>query len=190
MEVWKKLTGFDNYEISNKGMVKSLQRKSWNGSGWFILKEKLLKTTLTESGYLRVSIYDNKGVAMPISVHRLVALTFINNPENKPQVNHKNGIKHDNNVENLEWVTVSENAIHSYKNGFSKISEKHRKTASLLLRKRNAENHATAKPVIDTKTGIEYKSVVIAAIENKIKRTTLHGYLTGKFKNKTTLTYK
>lgn len=163
---------------------------SWNGSGWFILKEKFLKPTLAASGYMRTTIYNNSGVGVPFSVHRLVAKVFIPNPDNKPQVNHINGVKNDNRVENLEWVTASENGLHSFKNGFSKITDKHRKIASLLCLKRNLENHPCARPVIDKSTGKIYNSVKAAAIDNNVCITTLHGYLNGKLKNKTTLTYK
>ena len=78
-------------------------------------KEKLLKPQLqSKTGYYTVNIYK------VTCIHRIVALAFIPNPLNKPQVNHINGIKSDNRVENLEWVTAKENTKHSWEKGLSK----------------------------------------------------------------------
>lgn len=71
------------------------------------------------SGYTFVQLRKNNKTKC-LSVHRLVAMAFINNPKNKPQVNHINGNKKDNNVENLEWCTQGENNAHAYRNGLKK----------------------------------------------------------------------
>lgn len=124
-EIFKPIEEFDGiYEISNLGNVKSLERYvEVVGVNRMrhkrLLNEKFLKHLPTRCGYLRVGFpIDNK--VKYISIHRLVAIAFIPNPENKPEVNHKDGDKTNNRVDNLEWVTSSENQLHSYKNGLQK----------------------------------------------------------------------
>lgn len=120
-EIWKDIIGYEGlYQVSNFGRVKSCERFVFHFKGGMRkLKEKQRKLILDSYGYLIVDLY-KEGKGQIKKVHRLVASAFIQNTENKKSVNHKNGIKSDNKVENLEWCTDSENQIHAFKNGLKK----------------------------------------------------------------------
>lgn len=124
-EIWKDIEGFKGrYQVSNMGRVKSLPRMVNNHTGELLVKEKILKQRPDLKGYMRIDIIDNLGKKHYFGVHRLVASAFIPNPQNKPQVNHIDGVKDHNNVENLEWCTNSENQKHAYKIGLNKATGK------------------------------------------------------------------
>lgn len=114
-EKWKPIKGYEKYYlISNFGRVKSLCNKSL-----IFKREKILKQSAQPTGYLFVSLFDRKGNHQLINTHRLVGVAFINNSQNKPEVNHKHGIKIDNRAHQLEWNTISENRKHAYATGLN-----------------------------------------------------------------------
>lgn len=113
MEIWKKIKLLNNqYEVSNYGNVRSVTNVITRSNGRkHTVVSKVLKPATNKNGYLRVGVCVNKKLKT-YSIHRLVALEFIENPLNKEEVNHINGNKKDNRCENLEWVTRKENIEH------------------------------------------------------------------------------
>ena len=103
-ETWRDIKGYEGlYKVSNFGKIKSFYK---NG------KTKILKPVPNFKGYERVTLCNRRGNKTIYSVHRLVALAFIENPLLKPEINHINGNKRDNRISNLEWVTGKENCLH------------------------------------------------------------------------------
>lgn len=130
-EFWKDIKGYEGlYQVSNLCRVKTLHNRY---KGVEILKNE------TVYGYQIISLHKDK-VVKTHRIHRLVAQAFIDNPKNKPQVNHINGIKSDNRAVNLEWVTQSENMLHCYRTGLEVANTEPAHKARRILSNKEVEN--------------------------------------------------
>lgn len=152
-ECWRLVENHPAYEVSNLGAIRSLDRIVLGKDGVAIRHGKLLKHTLNEHGYSVVCLNQR-----PYFSHRVVALAFIPNDDGKRnQVNHRNGIKTDNQVTNLEWVTNSENGLHS----FAELGRRG------TWGGRCGSEHPKSKAIIRGRDGIEvrYESIQQARLE-------------------------
>lgn len=137
IENWKNIKGFSSYMVSDKGNVRSKPRiltdsfgRVYNIKGKMLSVKPWVDPKTKRNYYVKLKLVDDMGVTRNVSVHRLVAETFIPNPDNKPEVNHIDQDKGNNNVSNLEWVTKSENlkkcvvpGHNGSKNGNSRLTD-------------------------------------------------------------------
>lgn len=159
MENWKFINGYENrYLVSDLGNVKSLRKPHRS-------YDKVLKPVKIGSGYLCVDLGNGNGIKRFL-LHRIVAEAFMPNPDNKPQVNHINGIKTDNRLENLEWSTRSENQKHAIKTGL--------RTARGVKNSQAKINEDIVKCVFNDKR--KYKEI---SLEYKIAISTISGIKRG-----------
>lgn len=144
-ELYRTIESHPNYQITSTGRVINSRNK-----------EKVLDKS--KDGYLKVNLY-HYGVGKSKRVHRLVAEAFIPNPENKPDVNHKDGNKHNNSVDNLEWMTRSENMKHAYQIGLAKPHPSYG-----MLGRKNPNAGRKGRRVRIVETGEEFDSVKDCAL--------------------------
>lgn len=146
-EIWRDVVGYEGlYKVSSLGRVKSLERKVKWKNGYRTVSERILKPEKTIYGYLQVALYNREGKRKFIRIHQLVCNAFIDNQENLPQINHRNEIKSDNRLENLEFCTAKYNVNYgSYKERMSKAQ---------------TNNTKKSKPVKCVETGIVFPSTM------------------------------
>ena len=170
-EIWKDIEGYEGlYKVSNMGNVKSL---NYRRTG----KEGILKALKNRGGYLYVNLYKD-GICKRCTIHRLVAIAFISNPDNLPEVNHKDENKSNNVISNLEWCSSSYNL--SYNDRAKKVGKK---VAEKLRGRKQSEEHIKkraekrSKPVIAIakRTGliVEFASAHEAEIETGIAHSSI-----------------
>jgi hypothetical protein len=181
MEIWKDIQGFENqYQISSYGRVKSLSRH------WKPI-ESILSLQRNKYGYLKIRLGRGVGNYREYKIHRLVAIHFILNPDNYREVNHIDGNKENNKVENLEWCTRSHNIKHAFKNKLASISDEQKRICSFYCKERIGEKSTNRKEVINMDTKEIYATIKIAASVIDMKPPTLTAMLNGRNPNKTNL---
>lgn len=132
-DIFYDVPGYEGfYQITKSGIIKSLPKllKAKLGST-ALRKEKNLRGNLGKNGY-RITCFTKDGIKKYLKVHRLLAITFIPNPDNLPHINHINGIKTDNNLENLEWITLENNAHHAREIGLYRGLNGEQNTMAIL----------------------------------------------------------
>ena len=157
-EIWKDIPGYEGlYQASNLGRIKSLdkvvfQKAKNNSVSKHIYKGKILKPILHDNGYNYVTL--NYKI---ISVHKLIAKTYLENNEKLPQINHKDGNKTNNNINNLEYCSASYNMKHAYKNNLINMySERRKRSNNINIMKANIHNY---KKIINNSTNQEHINV-------------------------------
>ena len=143
MERWEPIEGF-HYSASTDGRVRNDET------------DTIKAQTIRKDGYYKVDLYDN-GQRSSKRISRLVAEAFIPNPDNKPQVNHIDGNKLNNDVSNLEWVDNSENMLHAFRTGLARPHPSYG-----MLGKKNPNGGSKGNPIICVETGVSYKSAADA----------------------------
>ena len=134
-EIWKDIKGYEGlYQVSNLGRIKSLKRYRKNNKSGYVQEEKIIKTNKTKK-YEQVRL-SKDGKAKTYTIHRIVAKAFLDKIAGKEYVNHKDGNKHNNSIDNLEWCTSSENQQHALATGLRNKNAKSIKIVQKDLKNR------------------------------------------------------
>lgn len=166
MEVWRSIDGFSGYEISSYGRV--IGHK--NNRGIITDSEYLLKPRVNPNGYLIVVLYDENRVPHQLSVHRLVAQSFIPNHDGYPYVDHLDGNKTNNMVDNLEWVTPKENSIRAVNAGLYEPIFKITRKPVMVTNLRNGEEKYF-RGVNEAARAIGYSPAIVSKVVNMLRNT-------------------
>jgi len=158
---WKAIPGFSKYQASTSGELKTF---NWKNKG----VERIMKPALDSKGYLRTMLINDSGVLKTIKVHRIIAATFLESDPTRIEVNHKDGNKLNNSVDNIEWSNRSENIKHAFDIGLCLVA---------------------GRKVKNNETGKIYLSCSEAARDLNVPKSTLQSMLSGYRKNRTSLTY-
>lgn len=184
-EIWKDIENYNSYQISNFGNVKSKERVvNCNHNSKRKIKERILKPLIDNRGYYVVTIYNVNGKSNPKTVHRLVAQAFIENTNNYPVINHIDGNKQNNNVNNLEWCTQSHNVKEAYRiglekpqltnlNKFGKNNKKAKKIKQINIETNETINYFYGILEAERETGINFRNIHMCL---KKKRKSAGGY--------------
>jgi len=185
-EVWKDVIGYEGYyKISNFGRIMTVRRieniTKFGKATTMIINQRLGAITINKQGY-PCAILTINGNTKRCLIHRVLAQAFIPNPENKKTVNHKNGIKCDNNLDNLEWATYTENIKHAYDNGLRKVSELQKTKYKMLYTGEGSHRSKLKENDISVilsmrKDGISVKDI---AFKYNVNTVTIYNVINGK----------
>jgi len=166
-ETWKDIPSFEGYyQVSDFGRIRSIPRTMFRKGTTSPIRYKgrILKQHMNPDGYMRIS-FSKDCEPFSFAVHRLVAISFIQNPNNLPDVNHKDWVRNNNIVSNLEWSTEADNVSYSYSKPY-------------FVNKRKGKNCCKiSKPIICTNTDMRFSSIHEAARLLKIPRTSIKDVL-------------
>lgn len=197
MDKWVDIQGFEGiYMVNDKGEIKSLERiipLNRFGGTTRRIKERKILPVISSSGYFMVGLHKNGNTVMSL-VHQLVARAFLENISNKPCVNHKNGDKLDNRIENLEWCSYSENIRHAFSVLKRKAGKQGHTKEKCWLYGRKGENHPAykkkAKKVKCDTLDLYFDSTIIAAQQLGLHQSEVSSICRGEHIHKKGLTFR